>query len=153
MYLASKGLSKAYCVDNPLQDPEHGGAFNVISTFFLVILVSDFYEWGWHRLGHVIPHCWNVHKHHHVFFNPSPFAVIADEWADQLVRAFPLLLFPLITPINMDIMFFTYGLFFYAYGVYLHWGYESNLIDAHNGIINTAYHHYAHHVNKKTETV
>jgi lathosterol oxidase len=27
-------------------------------------------------------------------------------------------------PINMDLLFLTYGAFFYGYGVYLHWGFE-----------------------------
>lgn len=53
-----------------------------------------------------------------------PFAVIADEFVDQFMRSSPLLVFPLLVPINMDIMFFQWALFFYAYGVYLHWGYE-----------------------------
>ena len=86
-----------------------------------------------------------MHKHHHVFFNPSPFAVIADEYVDQFFRALPLLLFPMVAPLNMDVMFGTYGAFFYAYGVYLHWGYESTWLDAHNPIMNTAFQHYCHH--------
>ena len=53
-----------------------------------------------------------------------PFAVIADEYVDQFMRSSPLLLFPLLVPINMDIMFFQWAVFFYGYGVYLHWGYE-----------------------------
>jgi hypothetical protein len=27
-------------------------------------------------------------------------------------------------PMNMDLLFFTFLLFFYGYGVYLHWGFE-----------------------------
>jgi lathosterol oxidase len=30
-------------------------------------------------------------------------------------------------------------------GVYLHWGFESSLISAHNPFVNTAYEHYTHH--------
>ena len=32
-----------------------------------------------------------------------------------------MLLFPLLFPVNMDMVFVQFGLFFYAYGVYLHW--------------------------------
>ena len=71
--------------------------------------------------------------------------MIADEYVDQFFRALPLFLFPAICPINMDVMFFTYGVFFYVYGIYLHWGYEFDFLDAHNPIINTSYHHYLHH--------
>ncbi|GMH55060.1 hypothetical protein TrST_g9768 [Triparma strigata] len=145
IYLAQTGNSKAYCSGNPLTDADHGGAIGVLVQFLLITLVSDFWEWGYHRLGHVYPRFWNFHKHHHVFFNPSPFAVIADEYVDQFFRALPLLLFPMIVPINMDVMFFTYGAFFYMYGIYLHWGYETPWLSAHNPIFNSAYHHYLHH--------
>ncbi|GMH61902.1 hypothetical protein TL16_g03357 [Triparma laevis f. inornata] len=145
IYLSQTGKSKAYCSGNPLTDSDHGGAMGVLIQFLLIVIVSDFWEWGYHRLGHVYPRFWNFHKHHHVFFNPSPFAVIADEYVDQFFRALPLLVFPMIVPINMDIMFFTYGAFFYAYGIYLHWGYETPYLSAHNPIFNSAYHHYLHH--------
>merc|ERR1712032_1720198 len=42
-------------------------------------------------------------------------------------------------------MFFEYGVFFYAYGCYLHWGYELDCIDAHHPVLNTAFQHYCHH--------
>ncbi|CAF4347234.1 unnamed protein product [Rotaria socialis] len=56
--------------------------------------------------GHTIETLWNVHKYHHQFFNPTPFAVIADEYLDQLVRASPLLFLPTMMPINMNLLFF-----------------------------------------------
>jgi hypothetical protein len=83
-----------------------------------------FYEFAYHRLGHTRAFWWKQHKPHHAFSNPSPFAVIADDLLDQLIRSAPLLLIPLIMPINMDLLFLTYGAFFYGYGVYLHWGFE-----------------------------
>lgn len=104
---------------------------------------------------------WEQHKHHHVFFNPSPFSVVADEYVDQFIRATPLLFFPLIAPVNMDSLLFQYGIFFYLYGfrvsmidfshqliligVYLHWGHEVSYPDAHHPILNTAFQHYCHH--------
>jgi lathosterol oxidase len=80
-----------------------------------------------------------------MFYNPTPFAVIADEYLDQFVRTLPLVILPLALPINMDLMFLIYSTLFYGYGVYLHWGHESSLLSAHNPIFNTAYHHYIHH--------
>ena len=59
-----------------------------LATALVVWVGSDFYEFAYHRLGHVSFPFWKQHKHHHVFFNPSPFAVIADEWIDQVVRLF-----------------------------------------------------------------
>jgi lathosterol oxidase len=89
---------------------------------------------------------WEIHRHHHKFYNPSPFAVIADEWADQLVRASPLLTLPLLLPVNMDMLFFTYTLLFYGYGTYLHWGHEFDMGCASDmKVLNGSYEHYLHH--------
>ena len=86
-----------------------------------------------------------MHKHHHHFSNPSPFSVIADEYADQFVRATPLILFPLLMPVDLDLLFGIYTVFFYVYGVYLHTGHELDYPDAHHGWINTSFQHYIHH--------
>jgi lathosterol oxidase len=71
--------------------------------------------------------------------------VIADDHVDQLIRSLPLLLIPMLMPINMDLLFLTYGAFFYGYGVYLHWGFELRWPDAHHAWINTSFQHYVHH--------
>jgi lathosterol oxidase len=46
------------------------------------------------------------------FFNPTPFAVIAEDYIDQIVGASPLILIPMIIPINMDLLFFQVCFFF-----------------------------------------
>jgi lathosterol oxidase len=84
---------------------EYGWKYLII-TFFLIWLLTDFFEFFYHRLGHTIDVCWNIHKSHHQFFNPTPFAVIADEYLDQFVRALPLIILPALMPINMDLLFF-----------------------------------------------
>lgn len=117
----------------------------LIFTFFVVWIGSDLYEFAYHRLGHSYGFWWKQHKAHHVFFNPSPFAVIADDHVDQFIRSAPLLIIPMLMPVNMDLLFLTYGAFFYGYGVYLHWGFELSWPDAHHPWINTAFQHYVHH--------
>ena len=77
--------------------------------------------------------------------------MIADDLLDQLIRSAPLLLIPLIMPINMDLLFLTYGAFFYGYGVYLHWGFELRYPDAHHPWINTSFQHYVHHARSTFE--
>eukprot|EP01091_Cochliopodium_minus_P014319 TRINITY_DN483_c0_g1_i2.p1 TRINITY_DN483_c0_g1~~TRINITY_DN483_c0_g1_i2.p1 ORF type:complete len:294 (-),score=48.78 TRINITY_DN483_c0_g1_i2:93-974(-) len=139
LYLSTKGMSNTYCGVEP-----HGWTYLILQTI-LAILFIDFFEFYYHRMGHTMDRFWNFHKSHHIFFNPSPFAVIADEYVDQFVRASPLLFLPLLFPINMDVLFFTFGGLFYAYGVYLHWGYEVDIIDAHHPILNTSFQHFAHH--------
>lgn len=117
----------------------------LIFTFFVVWIGSDLYEFAYHRLGHSSALWWKQHKAHHVFYNPSPFAVIADDHVDQFIRSAPLLFIPMLMPVNMDLLFLTYGAFFYGYGVYLHWGYELSWPDAHHPWINSAFQHYVHH--------
>ena len=56
-----------------------------------------------------------------------------------------MVIIPLLMRTNMDLLFGVFVFLFYGYGVYLHWGYESKLLSAHNPIFNTSYHHYIHH--------
>jgi len=140
LYLAKHGYSKAYCGITP----EHDIKATVIQ-FFVVWLVSDFYEFFYHWCGHKFSFLWEQHKSHHQFFNPTPFAVIADDVFDQVFRALPMLVFPMIAPINLDLMFGTWGTLFYLYGTYIHLGYEFPLISAHHPILNGSYHHHLHH--------
>jgi lathosterol oxidase len=140
LYLAQNGQSKAFCGVT-----EHYGIGYNLASFVLIWIVSDFYEFFYHHLGHRFMLLWDQHKAHHHFFNPSPFAVIADDAIDQFVRSAPLLIFPLLVPINIDILFGTFAVFFYGYGTVLHWGYESEYLSAHNKFINSSYEHYFHH--------
>jgi len=139
LYLTQYSASRAYC---GLGD--HGWTY-LITSFFVCWIVSDLFEFCYHYLGHWSTTMWAVHRHHHRFYNPTPFSVIADEPIDQFFRSMPMLIFPLIADVNMDMLFVEFGFFFYAYGVYLHWGYEFESLDAHHSWINTSYQHYAHH--------
>uniref|UniRef100_A0A6B2LD44 Fatty acid hydroxylase domain-containing protein n=1 Tax=Arcella intermedia TaxID=1963864 RepID=A0A6B2LD44_9EUKA len=143
LYLSQHGLSQAYCGSSDGKNTYTTGYH--IFSFLLIWIGVDLWEFWYHRLGHTTAYFWKLHKPHHTFFNPSPFAVIADEWVDQFARALPLLVFPIVMPMNMDLIFFEFAAFFYLYGVYLHWGYEFTWLDAHNPYINTAFQHYCHH--------
>ena len=143
IYMTNRNIwTKAYCTFS--DDNIYTWQYHILQ-FVGIVLVSDGYEWYYHRLGHTVKICWDVHRHHHVFYNPTPFSVISDEFIDQFVRALPLVVFPLVTPINMELLFFTYSMFFYFYGVYLHSGHEITLLNAHHPIFNTSYQHYIHH--------
>lgn len=154
LYLAKNGIGYAYCgIQNDafaVTKDSFSGSMYLVFTFLIAWIGSDFYEFYYHRWGHTNKAFWNVHKHHHAFYNPTPFSVIADEPIDQFMRALPMLFFPLLMPMNMDMLFVTYGIFFYTYGVYLHWGHEfssesSYLPSAHNQWMNTSFQHYIHH--------
>lgn len=139
VYLTAQGKSEAFC--------GWGGrslSWHVLS-FLAVWIFVDLFEWGYHALGHKVPVLWDQHRQHHKFFNPTPFAVVADEAFDQLIRASPLLFIPMVIPTNMDVLFALFSVFFYAYGVYIHAGFELDWPDAHHPLINTSYQHYLHH--------
>lgn len=57
----------------------------------------------------------------------------------QFMRSAPLFVIPLLMPVNMDMLFFTYAIFFYFYGVYLHSGHELESLSAHNKYFNTSF--------------
>jgi len=139
LYLARHGHSYGYC---------GLGGYSVgylALTFLVTWVVSDFYEFLYHHLGHRFAACWENHRHHHVFFNPSPFSVIADEYVDQFARSTPLVVLPLLFPVNQDMLFLQYAFFFYGYGTYLHLGHEWECIPADHPWINTSFQHYLHH--------
>jgi lathosterol oxidase len=140
LYLSKLGYSKGFCGVSE----EYGWGYHAVQLVVVWVTV-DFFEYAYHYFGHRYSALWNVHKHHHHFPNPSPFAVIADEAPDQLVRASPLVIVPLLVPANQDLLFFQFAVMFYLYGTYLHWGFESPRLSAHQPWINTAYHHYMHH--------
>merc|ERR1719220_3146212 len=96
-----------YCGTTPI----YGWKYNLF-TFFTVWIVSDFWEFFYHRIGHTFPFMWRWYRHHHVFFNPTPFSVVADEFVDQFFRALPMVLFPCVMPMNLDILWFTFLLLF-----------------------------------------
>ena len=140
--------SQAYCGWGPVGDPptswRHGLPYLLV-TFFVCWIVSDFFEWAYHRWGHQTSWGWQQHKHHHAFYNPTPFATVADDYLDQFVRASPLLWLPILLPVNMDMLLVLFGVVFYAFGLYQHWGFELSWPTAHQRFITTSFHHHAHH--------
>jgi lathosterol oxidase len=139
LFLSKWEWSNGYCSGT------RGDAWPIWLQAAFIFFFTDLYEYLYHYMGHYLNFFWDIHRHHHKFYNPSPFAVIADEYIDQFVRTWPMIIIPALIPTNMDLLFLIYVTLFYAYGVYLHWGYESPLLSTHNPIFNTAYHHYIHH--------
>jgi Delta7-sterol 5-desaturase len=139
IYLTRIGSGYGYC-----EIQQHGFLWLLIS-FFLVWVGSDFYEFFYHYLGHYYPLMWRLHKGHHSFSNPTPFAVIADDPIDQFFRAAPILFFPLLFPVHLEMIFFMYSILFYINGLIQHSGYDLPYFDSHSTLILTSYHHYLHH--------
>jgi len=151
IYLAQTKTSRAFCGWKD-SDGNYYGPLSQFAMFIGIWLVTDFFEFFYHYLGHQFASLWKHHRFHHKFYNPSPFAVIADEYVDQFIRSSPLLWIPLLAPINMDLMFLQFGIFFYGYGTYLHWGHEHPALSADNPVINTSFQHYLHHAVSQRRT-
>mmetsp|Transcript_581 Transcript_581/g.577 ORF Transcript_581/g.577 Transcript_581/m.577 type:complete len:299 (-) Transcript_581:318-1214(-) len=136
----NSSYTKGYCgID---EEPD---MLYTIKMFLFTWIIADFYEFFYHWLGHTFDSLWEQHKSHHRFYNPTPFATIADDVVDQIFRSAPLLVIPILFTVNIDILFAQWGTLFYVYGTYLHWGYESQFLSAHNKVLNTAYDHHCHH--------
>jgi lathosterol oxidase len=147
LYFLNNGYGQGYC---GLDSTANGGWIWLWKSVFIVWLVTDIYEFLYHYCGHRISSMWTLHKRHHHFYNPTPFAVIADDPIDQFFRAAPLFVLPLLLPINIDMIFTMFSLIFYINGLVQHSGFEipwleSFGIDGHSGILLTSYHHYLHH--------
>lgn len=138
-YLMEKGFNHAYCGVEP-----HGWSW-LFWNSLVIIQGTDFFEFYYHRMGHKIEFFWVHHKQHHLFYNPTPFAVVADDLADQYIRGLCMFIIPLVMPTNMDQMSIIYFVQFYGYGVFIHCGHEFTWLSAHNYWINTPYQHYIHH--------
>jgi len=105
-YLTTRGRATAFCGSGGYTWHYH------LFSFFLLWLQTDLFEWVYHWMGHRFKFFWNQHKYHHLFYNPSPFAVIADDWADQFIRTLPMLVVPLLMPINLDLLWGVFACFF-----------------------------------------
>lgn len=121
------------------------------ATLVIALLATDLYEWAYHWAGHRVTALWKVHRHHHRFPNPTPFATIADHPPDNLIRS----LYPAVStaaclvltghPPDLDVLYGLVGLVNVGWGVYLHSGHEAESIPYDHPILNTSFQHHAHH--------
>lgn len=156
LYMTKHGLSHAYCGFRGWQYE--------LAQFIFVFFAVDFFEWGWHWLGHYYDVLWEIHRPHvsvlgqcmhsyslttlqqHKYHNPTPWAVIADDAPDEFMRGSPLFILPLLMPINLEMLFLQFILFFNLYGTMIHTGIDWWWLPIHGQkIINTPYHHHIHH--------
>ena len=66
----SLGLAQAYCGLEPgpgmtIPLGLSPGTY-LVAQFLVFWVVSDFYEWAYHQVGHRFSWCWAIHRHHHV---------------------------------------------------------------------------------------
>ena len=137
LYMTKHGMGHAYCGFG-----SRGGWPQEIAQALVVWILTDFFEWGWHNISHRFTVLWNIHRYHHHYPNPTPFAVIADLAEDEIVRGSPLFWIPMLMPTNIDALFGVF-LFFNFWGTFIHTGYD--FVTPHQPFLNVPYHHHLHH--------
>jgi len=144
LFLISNGTLRHHC------DTPQTLGYRAISVL-LVLLVADLYEWGWHYLGHLFDKLWVLHKHHHKYYNPTPFGTVADYPMDNFMRSlYPIVVYTvsyclLGMPIDIDMLYFGTAFVTMIWGMYLHTGHELACLPYDHPFFNTSYQHYVHH--------
>jgi lathosterol oxidase len=144
LFLISNGTFRHHC-DTPLT-----WQHRLLSAVVGVVII-DFYEWGWHYLGHWVESLWTVHKHHHKYYNPTPFGTIADWPIDNFMRSlYPIVCFGVSLTLfgqylDIDVLYLGLGFILQIYGMYLHCGHELECLPYNSRFWNTSFQHYVHH--------
>lgn len=144
LYLIGNGTLRHHC-DTPLTWQHR------LMSVVLATVITDFYEWGWHYLGHWVESLWMVHKHHHKYYNPTPFGTIADYPMDNFMRSLYVIIVYAVSitvfgqNLDVDMLYLATGFLNMVYGMYLHCGHELPCLPYDSKIFNTSFQHYVHH--------
>jgi sterol desaturase/sphingolipid hydroxylase (fatty acid hydroxylase superfamily) len=115
-------------------------------SIFGVFVVMEVFEWTLHWASHKNSLLWKIHKHHHRYSNPTPFGVMADQPLDMFLKASPILWIPFLFPIWDVALVGTFALMNFAYGTYLHAGFDPPWMPSpHSRYLVSAWHHNEHH--------
>ncbi len=115
-------------------------------SIFGVFVVMEVFEWAFHWACHHNDLLWKFHKHHHRYANPTPFGVMADQPVDMFIKASPLLWIPFLFPIWDMALLGTFATMNFAYGTYLHAGFDPPWMPSpHSRFLVSAWHHNEHH--------
>lgn len=123
----------------------YGYAYIPLSIAF-VFVTMEVFEWTFHWACHRSPLLWKIHKHHHRYANPTSFGVMADQPVDMLIKASPILWMPFLFPIWDVALIATFATMNFAYGTYLHAGFDPPWMPSpHSRFLVSAWHHNEHH--------
>jgi sterol desaturase/sphingolipid hydroxylase (fatty acid hydroxylase superfamily) len=115
-------------------------------SIFGVFVVMEVFEWSFHYACHRSSLLWKVHKHHHRYSNPTPFGVMADQPMDMFIKASPILWIPFLFPIWDVALIGTFAIMNFAYGTYLHAGFDPPwMTSPHSRFLVSSWHHNEHH--------
>lgn len=86
----------------------------------LVVIITDFFYYWFHRIQHTIPALWAQHKIHHLDENLNASTANRHHWLEELIRI-PFLTLPIAILFKLDpIPAGIIGLFFSAWGFFIH---------------------------------
>ncbi len=123
-------------------DPnENGGVWGILLSIVLFILWTDCAIYWIHRWLHTFPWLYkNIHKEHHVWIIPTPWAAIAFHPLDGWAQEVPYLMFPFFFPLQKHLYIVLY-IFILSWTVSIH----DRVNLSEHPAINTAAHHDVHH--------
>ncbi|KAL5486200.1 ERG3 [Sanghuangporus weigelae] len=132
------GFSKLY------KDPKEYGWGYFFFSILWFLLFTDFCIYWAHRWLHIPFIYKRLHKQHHKWIVPSPFASHAFHPVDGFVQSFPYHLFVFLFPIQRQLYLALFvGVNFWS--IFIH---DSDMITGHplENIINGPAHHTLHHI-------
>ena len=117
IWLNEIGVSKLY-----FDVADYGWGY-FFASFFITVLVHDAYFYFIHRLMHVKPIYERVHKVHHTFTNPTPFAAYAFHPLEAALEFGIAVVLVLVMPIHI-IVLLTFVVYMLTMNSLAHLGFE-----------------------------
>jgi lathosterol oxidase len=140
IWLSNQGLNQLYGNFAELSIGWH------IISMITLWAITEIFEWWFHWMAHNNDTLWEIHKKHHLFPNPTPFAVLSDHPLDMWVKSSPILWIPFLFPIWDVMLFGVFGFINFFYGVYLHGGFEFPFLPSRfSTYLISSWHHNIHH--------
>lgn len=143
LYWTGKGMTRSY---ETLET--YGFPYFVVSIFLMILLHDTYFYWT-HRLIHHPRLYPFIHKTHHRFHNPTPWAAFAFHPLESIISMgiIPIIIFGIPYHPLALVIFIT---FMVAYTVFIHLGYSIpalEVIDIGNDSRDHDYHHHKGHGN------
>ena len=138
--LEVRGYSKLYY---GVEDGTYGWLFILFSTFTFVMFTDCLIYWI-HRGLHSKLVYKHVHKQHHKWIVPTPFASYAIHPIDSFLQGVPYHIYPFLFPLN-KLLYLTLFLFVNLWAVSIHDG-NYHVPDLLKAYINGSAHHTDHHL-------
>lgn len=82
-------LTPASWLSGHIHLPQNPDLLTTIGTFFLYLIVFDFFYYWFHRAQHTLPWLWRYHAMHHSDINVSTSTTARHHWMEDTLRFLP----------------------------------------------------------------